>query len=168
MRVKYLKSTIRQHFPNFNKRFVQIGSGVQGVVYSDGDFAYKLCRFNTNYVKWLLDLRRKKLIGNPHIPEVYEIYVDKHKKDCLVRMELLSSDEDDIMWDESIRFEEKFSQFEKKKTKKARLSNYDKVVVHLVDFISRKKKAGKKICLDMHSGNVMYRYNQIVITDPVV
>jgi hypothetical protein len=168
MRVKYLKTTIRQHFPKFNERFREIGFGIEGIVFTDGKFAYKLCGFNTNYVRWLLDLRKNKLIGNPHVPEVYQIIVDKHKKDCLVKMELLYEDDDDVMWEESVKFENKFRAFRTKKHTKTKLSNYDMVAKHLADFVTRCEQSGNKICIDMHSGNVMRRHKQIVITDPVV
>lgn len=168
MRVVYLKTTLKQKFPRFDTKMEQIGFGIQGVVYSDGEYAYKLCRYNTNYVRWLLNLRRNKLLDNPHVPEVYKIYVDKHKKHCLVQMELLSPGKERKMQKESYYLQCKINNFMCGKSKKTNLDNLDTVAKNVAEFIAKQERAGRPICLDMHFGNVMMRHKQLVITDPVV
>lgn len=168
MRVVYLKTTINQKFPKFSDKWVLLGAGIQAVVYSDRKYAYKHCRFNTNYVKWLLDLRKNKLLDNPYVPKVYKIYVDKNKKDCLVQMELLSPGHVDIMEEKSSWFEGVTIDLQDGDYHKKRLNRFEKVAKHVADFINKQERAGNTVCLDMHSGNVMMRRNQLVITDPVV
>lgn len=168
MKVVYLKTTIKQKFPRFQSKMTRLGAGIEAVVYSDGEFAYKSCRYNTNYVKWLLDLRKNKLLDNPHVPEVYTIYVDKHKKECLIKMELLKEGNYNKMCKESRIFEITVWKFLDKKIKRTRLTRLETVAKHLADFIHTTRMKSRRISLDMHSGNVMMRHKQLVLTDPVV
>lgn len=168
MKVVYLKNTINQKFPKFRSKMKRLGAGIQAVVYSDGEFAYKSCRYDTNYVKWLLDLRKNKLLDNPHAPEVYAIYVDKHKKECLIKMELLSEGKYNEMCKTAYRFEKTIRKFLDKGSKKSRLTRFETIAKHVADFISKNKKKSRVIGLDLHSGNVMMRHKQVVLTDPVV
>lgn len=168
MRVIQLKTTINGKFPNFRNKMDYIGHGAEAVVYSDGKYAYKLCNYSSNYVKWLLDLRKNKLLDNPYVPKVFAIYVDKHKKRCFVKMELLSSGRECKMYQISDDLHQKINGFYFKPAKKKRMTKKTVVLKQIADFISARERAGKLICLDMHSGNVMLRRKQLVITDPVV
>lgn len=168
MRVVYLKTKIHHKFPRFRSKMKELGYGIQAVVYTDGEYAYKSCRFDTNYVKWLLDLRKKKLLDNPHVPKVYKIYVDKDKKDCLVQMEILSHGDHEEMWEESRVIQSKTENFQVGSNKKKRLTKLEKVTKQIADFISYQEGRGRLICLDMHGENVMLRNKKLVITDPVI
>lgn len=168
MRVVYLKTTLKQKFPKFDKKWVQLGFGVQAVVYSDGNFAYKVCSFKTNYVKWLLNLRENKLLDNPHVPEVYKIYVDKHKKMCIVQMELLSHGDELAMAKTARKIRLETENFYVKKSKKPKMSNMDVVLKNLAEFLRKEEKKNTNVTLDFHGWNVMMRHKQYVITDPVV
>lgn len=168
MRVVYLKTTLKQKFPKFDEKWVTLGFGIQGVVYSDGKYAYKCCLFNTNYVKWLLDLRRNKLLDNPYTPKIHKIYVDKRKRECLVQMELLTPGKWDVMELVSDDMREKTEIFLWGHEKKPRKTKENIVLKQIADFVKKQERAGNNICLDLHGANVMMRRNQLVITDPVV
>jgi hypothetical protein len=167
MRVTYLDSTINERFPNFKRKMTYLGSGFYSSVYTDGKYAYKLCHFKSNYVAWLFDLRKNKLFDNPYVPKVYHIYVDKHERKCLVKMELLKEGPDGDMDEKSFKFELGILNYMTDSPKKMGKSLRNKVLRHIADFIRARRDARRRICLDMHGGNVMMRQKQIVITDPV-
>lgn len=168
MRVVYLKTTINGKFPNFRKKMQYLGNGAEAVVYTDGKFAYKCCNYSSNYVKWLLDLRKNKLLDNPYVPKVNTIYVDKHKKRCFIKMELLSAGKYNEMCRISDKMWVEVHDFYRSPTKKKRLNKKTIVLKQIADFIRQRESAGKLICIDLHSKNVMMRRKQLVITDPVV
>lgn len=168
MKVTYLKTTLNQKFPKFRQKMDHIGFGIHAHVYSDGSFAYKECQFDSNYVKWLLNLRQNKLLGNPHVPEVYEIFVDKKKEMCLVKMELLKAGNFEKTGRTGSTLQNKIYKITENEKRNSRKSTFDPVLQNLAEFIMKQERRGRRIALDLHGGNIMMRYKQMVITDPVV
>lgn len=168
MEVVYLNSTINQEFPRFRQKMVLLGMGIESMVWSDGKFAYKECKFSSNYIKWLLNLKENKLHDSPNIPEIHAIYVDKARKMCFVKMEILKFGRRRDMERLCDKFETKIFKFSSQKAKKTNISSLDKILNNLAMFLRKQEDSGAMISLDLHSENIMLRHKQIVITDPVL
>jgi hypothetical protein len=163
VRVYHLDRSIKKIFGNLEKNFEYLGSGSFGDVYSDGKFAYKDCAFNSNYVKWLLFLRKNKQHKNPYAPKVISIYVEKSKKRCIVKMELLRHGPVMEMSKKCNKIFNTVIEFQEWGGEKKRMTKLDWISKNIADFLDKHKS-----CLDLHADNVMMRKKQLVITDPVV
>ena len=157
MRVYRMKSVLEDKF-DFSKMKL-LGKGIEAYVYTDGKYAYKYLHYKSNYIKWLMYLRKNKIHTSQHVPKVYGIYVCSRGWHCVVKMELLRP-----MKDDECRIctgiYRKVDMLADSTAKSHRGINR---VLRDIGLFVREYGAN----LDIHGGNIMMRNNKYVITDPV-
>ena len=165
MRVYKVKAaTFDRKYNEIDRNMRHIGSGCHAEVYSDGEYAYKLCYSRSKYIDWLLSLKKDGLHKSVYVPRIHSIYKNKNRHQVIVKMELLKHGPNREMHRESNSIHWQIMDRQSRGMKIPIKTKKDVVLQHLANFIIK-----KKACIDMHSGNIMIRgKNQIVITDPVV